>query len=207
MWQRWAAADAPADSLSSVRFARSGAASLPPDIYEAIRTKTGVEVRQGCRVKDATFAQDGARLTLDDGGRAATAAAEVVIDASGQSGFLSKRLKLRLPEPKLRNVALYAHFSGVERPEGERAGEGMISLQRSFHTAGARSVIASLWKVPDDATAELMRNFYVRLWVKGESKGEALRGAQLDMIESRRTAHPFYWAAFTLTGDPGVTGK
>lgn len=47
MWQRWAAADAPSDSMSSVRFARSGAASLPADVYERIRDHCGVEVRQG----------------------------------------------------------------------------------------------------------------------------------------------------------------
>lgn len=47
MWQRWAAADAPADSMRSVRFARSGAASLPAEVFARIRDHCGVEVRQG----------------------------------------------------------------------------------------------------------------------------------------------------------------
>lgn len=47
MWQRWAAADAPADSMRSVRFARSGAAALRPEVYERIRSHCGIEVRQG----------------------------------------------------------------------------------------------------------------------------------------------------------------
>jgi len=97
-------------------------------------------------------------------------------------------------------------LSACETALGEqRSGEGMISLQRAFHTAGALSVVSSLWKVPDDATADLMRNFYTRLWVRGEPKGEALRGAQLDMIKKNRIesgdARPATWGAFVLSGD------
>lgn len=98
-------------------------------------------------------------------------------------------------------------LSACETALGEaRAGEGMLSLQRAFHNAGAAAVIASLWKVPDDATAELMRNFYTRLWVDGEPKGAALRGAQLDLIRKNRIetgsdARPVTWGAFVLSGD------
>ncbi len=56
MWQRWAAADAPADSMASVRFARSGAASLPADVYERIRDHCGVEVRQGYGLTESSAA-------------------------------------------------------------------------------------------------------------------------------------------------------
>ena len=97
-------------------------------------------------------------------------------------------------------------LSACETALGEsRSGEGMISLQSAFHQAGARAVIASLWRVPDDATAELMKNFYTRLWVRGERKGAALRGAKLDMIrknrETRGSALPATWGAFVLSGD------
>lgn len=56
MWQRWAAADAPADAMASVRFARSGAASLPADVYERLRTHCGVEVRQGYGLTESSAA-------------------------------------------------------------------------------------------------------------------------------------------------------
>ena len=61
-------------------------------------------------------------------------------------------------------------------------GEGLTGLQRSFQLAGARSVIASLWKVEDRATLELMRRFYSNLWDKKMSKVDSLREAQLWML-------------------------
>ena len=61
-------------------------------------------------------------------------------------------------------------------------GEGLTGLQRAFHVAGARSVIASLWKVDDKATQELMKQFYTNLWDKKMSKIDALREAQLWML-------------------------
>ena len=82
----------------------------------------------------------------------------------------------------------------------ELAGEGLISLTRAFHYAGARSVLASLWSVADDSTADLMRAVYRHLQA-GVPKDEALRRAQRDAITQRQTSLPFHWAAFTLSGD------
>ncbi len=92
-------------------------------------------------------------------------------------------------------------------------GEGLLSLSRAFQYAGARSVVASLWNVADEATAELMIRFYQHL-KKGESKDEALRQAQLEFIRGpvifeteggdrleRDFSAPYYWAAFQLIGD------
>jgi CHAT domain-containing protein/tetratricopeptide (TPR) repeat protein len=78
--------------------------------------------------------------------------------------------------------------------------EGIIGLPRGFLYAGARSVIASLWKVNDDATATLMSRLYARI-KKGESPGSALRGAQLEMVQDEQWSNPYYWAAFVLQGD------
>jgi len=78
--------------------------------------------------------------------------------------------------------------------------EGIMGLPRGFLYAGAKSVIASLWKVNDDATATLMSHLYVRI-KKGESPSSALRGAQLEMVQDEHWAHPYYWAAFVLQGD------
>ncbi len=84
----------------------------------------------------------------------------------------------------------------------ELGGEGLIGLSRAFQYAGARSVLASLWDVSDQTTAELMRRFYGYLKA-GKTKDEALRAAQIDLITSpaRFTAHPYHWAAFELIGD------
>lgn len=78
--------------------------------------------------------------------------------------------------------------------------EGIIGLPRGFLYAGARSVIASLWKVNDEATATLMSSLYARIQ-RGEGPGSALRGAQLEMVNDQQWSKPYYWAAFVLQGD------
>ncbi len=82
----------------------------------------------------------------------------------------------------------------------ELAGEGLIGLTRAFHYAGARSVLASLWRVADDSTSELMKSVYGYLKA-GVTKDEALRRAQREAIKQPKTSAPFHWAAFTLSGD------
>jgi CHAT domain-containing protein len=62
---------------------------------------------------------------------------------------------------------------------GAGGGEGVFGLQRGFHLAGAHNVVASLWRVDDQATAALMTLFYDRLWVQNRPPIEALREAQL----------------------------
>jgi CHAT domain-containing protein len=78
--------------------------------------------------------------------------------------------------------------------------EGIIGLPRAFLYAGAKSVIASLWKVNDEATARMMSVLYTRIR-NGEDPGSALRGAQLEMAHDERWSKPYYWAAFALQGD------
>ncbi len=63
-----------------------------------------------------------------------------------------------------------------------RAGEGLMSLRRSFSVAGADTVISSLWKVGDVATAQLMKDFYTNLWENSMRRGEALHEAKLHML-------------------------
>ncbi|MFT5327489.1 MAG: CHAT domain-containing protein, partial [Planctomycetaceae bacterium] len=109
-------------------------------------------------------------------------------------------------------------------------GEGLLGVQRAFQVSGARSVVASLWNVDDIATRRLMERFYRNLWERKLSKLDALREAQLWMLNNpdsisgadrgtlvrlkkpaRETptkpgklatrTDPKFWAAFVLSGD------
>jgi CHAT domain-containing protein/Flp pilus assembly protein TadD len=80
-------------------------------------------------------------------------------------------------------------------------GEGLVGLTRGFMYAGATSVVASLWKVEDEATAELMRLFYSEMLKNGKTPAEALRAAQNGIRQRREWSAPHYWAGFTLQGE------
>ena len=86
----------------------------------------------------------------------------------------------------------------------EVKGEGLIGLTRGFMYAGAARVVASLWEVNDEATAELMKLFYQGI-ERGERYTAALREAQLKWLEryqeGREKRSPYYWAAFTIQGE------
>jgi len=81
-----------------------------------------------------------------------------------------------------------------------KVGEGIFGLRRAFQLAGAKTLVMSLWKVPDLETQELMENFYQRLR-SGEGRASALRQAQLAM--KTKHTNPYYWGAFICQGDPG----
>ncbi|HEU4743120.1 MAG TPA: CHAT domain-containing protein [Meiothermus sp.] len=85
---------------------------------------------------------------------------------------------------------------------GQGSGDEVLGLARGFLYAGAPSLVTSLWPVHDEHTAELMAEFYTRLR-QGTPVAAALREAQLALKE--RHPNPYYWAAFTITGDPQRT--
>jgi CHAT domain-containing protein len=88
---------------------------------------------------------------------------------------------------------------------GQFGGESLSGLAGAFFHAGARSILASNWEVPSAQTVELMTGLFQRLGPNLNSGiAEALRQSQLQLTDNPATAHPFFWAAFTLIGDGGV---
>ena len=95
-------------------------------------------------------------------------------------------------------VVLSACQTGLGR---EIRGEGLVGLTRGFMYAGAPRVVASLWKVDDAATAELMKRFYAAMLKENLRPAAALRRAKVEMWKQKRWQAPFYWAAFELQGE------
>ncbi|HLJ97257.1 MAG TPA: CHAT domain-containing tetratricopeptide repeat protein [Gemmataceae bacterium] len=139
----------------------------------------------------------------------------------GDDGILTA---LEVAEMDLSNaelVVLSACDTGLGRVAG---GESLLGLQRAFQIGGARSVIASLWKVDDEVTQNLMSMFYHNLWQTRLPPLQALRQAQLSILNGesltsrprgvgpvefgpvtakKGRADPRLWAAWVLSGDPG----
>lgn len=95
-------------------------------------------------------------------------------------------------------VVLSACSTGLGK---EIRGEGLVGLTQGFLHVGARSVVASLWRVDDRATAELMRHFYRVMFKEGLAPGAALREAKKAMWLEKRWHAPYYWAGFVLQGE------
>jgi CHAT domain-containing protein/tetratricopeptide (TPR) repeat protein len=121
-----------------------------------------------------------------------------LVDPTGRptNGFLSLEDIYNLSLP----VDLVV-LSGCETGLGKEIdGEGLIGLTRGFMYAGTPSVVASLWKVEDSATAELMERFYRKLLQDHDRPAAALRAAQLEMKRDKHWSAPYNWAAFTFQG-------
>lgn len=80
-------------------------------------------------------------------------------------------------------------------------GEGLISLARGFMAAGVPSVLGTLWKVPDDATAVFMTEFYRALLQENRTPSQALQQAQIHQKSQNQWRDPHFWAGFVLIGD------
>lgn len=106
----------------------------------------GADVREGHRVLDAAFDASGVTIGFrDDTDSPREVRAAAVVDASGRFGLLARKFGLRVEEPRLANIAVFAHYSGVPRAEGRRAGDIRIV---------ARPDLGWFWLIP--ISAELM---------------------------------------------------
>jgi len=91
-------------------------------------------------------------------------------------------------------------LSGCQTALGKDVkGEGLVGLTRGFMYAGSPRVVASLWRVSDKATADLMKQFYKGMLAEGLRPAAALRAAQVAMWKGKRA--PYFWAAFVLQGE------
>lgn len=79
-------------------------------------------------------------------------------------------------------------------------GEGLLGLSRAFFGATVQSIVASLWPVEDQSTRILMEYFYMNL-NNGMQIVEALRSAQISLMNDSKYKHPYFWAPFILLGD------
>jgi CHAT domain-containing protein len=125
-------------------------------------------------------------------------AALILFPGGGNEDGLWQAREIRQSRLNADLVVLSACDTGTGRLAGQ---EGIMNLARAFLTAGAKSVIASLWSVNDRTTATLMESFYEHLSA-GLPVREALRRAQLDFVKTYGDkAHPYYWAGFEVIGD------
>jgi CHAT domain-containing protein/tetratricopeptide (TPR) repeat protein len=126
-----------------------------------------------------------------------------LVGNKNEDGFLrtDEVFNLRLGSPL---VMLSACETGLGK---EKRGEGVMGLTRAFMYAGAPTVGVSLWSVADKSTADLMTDFYKRLFGSSAANSRAvpasaaMREAQLAMIADKKYSAPFYWAPFVLVGD------
>lgn len=108
---------------------------------------------------------------------------------------------LELADIDLRGTQLVT-LSACETGVGEAAaGDGVHGIRRALRLAGSETQVLSLWKVDDAVTARLMTGFYDRLH-RGASRADALRDAKQELAASPDFAHPYFWAAFVLSGSP-----
>jgi CHAT domain-containing protein len=158
--------------------------------YEIVHLATHVVIDEQSPLLSSIVLADEAGQTTSNFGPG-----QLVADGALQAHEI---YRLRLPRTRL--IVL----SGCRSALGSYSrGEALSGLAQAFFAAGVPSVIASLWDVDDESASELMQSFHYHHRVKQRGFNEALRQAQCEMIHAAdsKLRHPYYWAAFLLTGD------
>ncbi len=182
-----------AEAEAIANYAPDSRRMIALDFAANLSNATGEEVRRSKIVHFATHGVIDSRVPELSG------LVFSLYDAEGkpQNGFL------RLAD--VYNLHLNADLvvlSACETALGkEIKGEGLVGLSRGMMFAGSASVAASLWRVEDRATSDLMKHFYRSVLKDGLSPAAALRAAQIAAAREKGRSHPFYWAGFTLQGE------
>jgi CHAT domain-containing protein len=129
----------------------------------------------------------------------------VALAADGEAPASSERTDGRLHVYEIYDIDLHAAslvvLSGCSTALGLRDdGDDVVDLTRAFLYAGTPAVVSTLWLVDDVASSAVMEKFYRRLR-QGEATAGALRHAQLEVLAPGAWREPYFWAAFTLSGD------
>ena len=117
-------------------------------------------------------------------------------DTPTEEDYIMKMSDIQSVKLRARLVVLSCCHSG----QGEVSSEGVVGMARAFLFAGARSVLASLWAIDDEATMMFMESFYQQ-FANGESASVALQRAMKCLRDSSDYSAPKYWAPFVLIGD------
>jgi CHAT domain-containing protein len=199
----------PAPSRPLMDPTRSGIAPLPGTQQEADALKQDFpdgRILVGKQAQEATFKAEAGKyryLHLATHGylnNAAPLLSNIVLaqpdPESKEDGFLTAR---EIFDMKLSAEMVVLSACNTARG-GYLSGEGVVGLTWALFVAGVPTQIVSQWGVSDASTALLMQRFYANL-KQGQSKGQALRNAELTLLSDPRYRHPHFWAPFILMGD------
>ncbi|RZL95229.1 MAG: CHAT domain-containing protein [Variovorax sp.] len=125
----------------------------------------------------------------------------LLANEGGRQNFLEAHEIIGMPMQGSALVTLSACESGLGKIAD---GDEVLGFTRSFLSAGASSLISSLWPVSDDATAVLMGTLYTEL-SKGRDIQRAMQSGQLAVLKNPKLSHPFFWAPFNLIGNWRLT--
>jgi CHAT domain-containing protein/tetratricopeptide (TPR) repeat protein len=196
--------DAPRDALPpSVLGAWSVGAGAAPGLAGATGSLLAALAAQepGALNQERGFDPSGRRYRVDEGNpMLLTSLVLAGVNDKGEEGYLSAE-EIALQDLSACELAV---LSACETAAGRQAGwQGVQGLQRGFHQAGARHVLASLWSVSDPATSLLMEHFYTNLWQKNLPASQALRQAQLFVLKNPESVRQ---RAKGLLADAGKRG-
>ena len=182
--------------------------ALPYAEFQATRTNTASSASQSSAPIEVVGYNPGLLSGL------ALAGANLEPSGSSSDGILTAQEIGVLDLSGVDTVVLSACDTGLGETAG---GEGLLGVQRAFQVAGAKTTVASLWKVDDLVTRFLMERFYRNLWEKDMTRLDALREAQLHVLKhpdeirggdalpnqdkAKARTNPRYWAAFVCSGD------